>query len=287
MAEIRKVSQLNEIPGYVSAAFFGEEEETDFGGNRYASLKENSVGRRSIISKEQKAWEQERSASTKRQSWERDDSPSDDDSMAQFLKKFQSRGASRIVQDTDDYNSGYRPNPSNNLNDPVNFFNAGGGIFGDLESAVAEGMDREMGKRVAKSQFKHNEAYNQALEEERKNQYKKVLRGRQEVLAHGNALMANRAKAIFRNGEDEAIGSSFGMMDMHSVMAREEQRVRMAENNRQERLRIRRDTGEELTNNNNKDWEDNINYGRQSYQDADLGWVDFIPYGHSEGFERD
>ena len=282
MSKIRRVSELKEIPGYISASFFGEEEKTG-SSSRSAALKEQSAQRKAAIAKEQRAWEEERSSQMKRNSWEREVTASkyedDGDSMEQFLNHFNGR-IRRASYDVDDYDQSYRPSPTDWMNDPENYYNAGGGIFGDLESAVAQGMQREIDMRVAKAQSLKGNAREEARQDELRRKHKGVLRERQEVLAHANPLLAHRGNAVFRTGTDDAIGSSFGMHNLDAIDARERQRVKMAENKRQERLKIRREGGVEIDT--HKDWEDNIKFGRSSYQDADLGWVDFMVHGNGK-----
>jgi hypothetical protein len=280
MSKITRVSDASAIPGYISASFFGEEDV--FAGNkRVAALQESSPARRAAISKEQKAWENERSAQTKRNDWERE-ALSDDDSMTQFLNKFHGKTIKRASYDTDDELSSFRPSPSDYLNDPINYYNAGGGIFGDLDSAVAQGMRLEMNMRAAKSQTRQSEAREAAREAEYRRQEKGILRERQEIMAHGNMLMGNRAKAVFRSGTDNLVGgNTFGMQDNYAIENRERQRLAMAENSRQERLRIRREGHVDIES-RNRDWEENIDFGRKSYQDTDFGWVDFMVHGSNE-----
>lgn len=283
MSRIRRASEMYEIPGYISASFFGEEAEDDLGSNeRFASLKQNASSRKASIAQERKAWEEERAASAKRSSWEREVTASqysdfdddESDSMTKFLRDFKGNSVRRASYDVDNYDLSYRPNPTDDFDDPLNFFNAGGGIFGDLESAVAEGMDREMQMRKVNAMNRQSEAREEARMAERNKKYRGIQREAQKIVEHQNPLMVNRSSAVFRTAADESIGSAFGMLDHGAVEARERQRIRMAENSRRERLRIRRDGGEEIDT--VKDWESNVNLGRSSYQDVDMGWVDYI-----------
>jgi hypothetical protein len=246
MSKFRKVSEIENIPNFITNKFVGASVEIE--EDPYAELKQNSTANKIKISKQQIGMQKE--ATSIQKSWEKISGASvyDDlrpQSFEERLANLQSGGIKRADYGTEEDSvrtttSGLKAFSNEDymnamLSRSASIFNPdmieiSQEFLQSQENSSAQAMVDTAQKREAKA------SRHQAWEDKQMGSLRK------------SNVVSSRAHSILRTSSDAEYNSTFGMIDPSQLDQREQMRVANQEKIREQRLAIKKNVAEDMLN---------------------------------------